>query len=142
MDTVHPASRPRCQLQQNRRFHSFWLENLNFLRRSYHTFPRYARKIYAEHKKSARKRVGASGHGLAGERDIRFTLQFFRFVCRGRCLHRPAGAPSNAFLSGLTQQITLQWQKIKHFSTRKKSYKNTGIILEKRLTLRLWYGKV
>ena len=37
------------------------------------------------------ERVGASGHGLAGERDICFTLQFFRFVCRGRCLHRPTG---------------------------------------------------
>ena len=40
---------------------------------------------------SPQKRVGASGHGLAGERDICFTLQFFRFVCRGRCLHRPTG---------------------------------------------------
>ena len=40
-----------------------------------------------------------------------------------RRMYVGADAPTNAFLSGLTQQITLQWRKVKHFSTRKKSYK-------------------
>ena len=65
-----------------------------------------------------------------------------------RCMY--VGADASIGPQALRQMLFCQvytinnvtMSKIKRFSTRKKSYKNTGIILEKRLTLRLWYGKV
>ena len=75
------------------------------MRRSYHTFPRYARKIYAEHKKSARKRVGASG--LTANQHFTFDMRIDNPALTAQVLVSSARAAVRLAQSGRSGAYTL-----------------------------------